>query len=90
MDVVNIVSKLRQIELISNIILSDQQRLLLQYQKKNLLIDNDSSSSEDEKESRLHLKLIGHKNKIARGFYYLHLKNNLKKIVSKDELSIVD
>lgn len=89
LDVVNIMNKLRSLDMISNIMLSDSQKLLLQFQKQNLIQDIDSSESEQDT-VRMHLKILGHPNPIVKSFYFHSLRSHLKLFQSKDNLTTLD
>jgi hypothetical protein len=89
LDVVSIISKMRRLDLISDILLTDSQKILLNYQKKNLLKAEDSSDSEDDLQ-KIHLRMIGHQNIIARSTYYMQLRVLLERYKQSQNLEMID
>ncbi|CDW89563.1 UNKNOWN [Stylonychia lemnae] len=49
LDAINIINRLRKLDLLLSLFLSKDQSFLLQFQKKNLIQENDSSSEDDRK-----------------------------------------
>lgn len=82
LDILNILRKFRQLDILINIMLPNQAKVLMNYQKKSMLTLNDSSDSELD-QSVMHHKMISFPNPIVRAFYYHQLKIHLGKFSTK-------
>jgi hypothetical protein len=65
LDVINIIKHLRQLRLMTNFLLTKEQRMLLKFQRKNV-IDTSSSSSDSDHHTYDTMKLLNSKSSLIK------------------------
>lgn len=60
LDCVNILMKMRQLELILSLILNTKQKFLLKFQKKNLISENNNKKRDEDMQSDTEEDELGH------------------------------
>lgn len=80
LDCVNVLTKLRQLDIVTSLFLNKKQKFLLNFQKKNLITEkshkmenNDSSSSDDDQSSTIFRKFT-EKNGLKNKGYHNQIK----------------
>lgn len=65
LDIVNLVRSIRQLRLMSNVLLGPSERMLLKFQRKNM-IETDTSSTESDNHQNDTVKLLNCKKDLVK------------------------
>eukprot|EP00347_Sterkiella_histriomuscorum_P021629 403333316 len=84
LDCISMIKMIRQMKLMTYILLSKKQKLLLKFQRKNVLDSDTSSSSDSDKEDGDAFKMLRHKNVVIRQLFTQRLKQTLQSYEAKD------
>ena len=83
LDVINIIKNLRQLRLMTNFLLTKEQRILLKFQRRNV-IDSTSSSSDSDHYSYDTIKLLNSKSELEKLRQIVKIKKTLNSLREKD------
>ncbi|CDW82658.1 UNKNOWN [Stylonychia lemnae] len=92
LDAINLMNKLRKLDLLLSLFLNKDQSYLLQYQKKHLIQEADSSSEEENKTQSIILRKFsdGYVKRNQANHLQKRLENILTQFTKANELSLID
>ncbi|CDW82856.1 UNKNOWN [Stylonychia lemnae] len=84
LDCIQMIKMIRQMKLLTYVLLTKKQKLLLKFQRRNVLDYDTQSSSDSDKEKLDAFKMLQHKNHNIQKLFTIKLKDTIQSYEAKD------